>query len=67
MAAFGAGTLPLRSTVALGLRRATPASLAARRVLAVTVLAVGLWSIAARSGLIGAGGHGVPAAHHVPH
>jgi sulfite exporter TauE/SafE len=67
MAAFGAGTMPLLSTVALGLRRATPASLAARRVLAVTVLAVGLWSIAARSGLIGAGGHGVPAAHHVPH
>jgi len=64
MAAFGAGTLPLLSVAALGLRRATPATLGARRVLAVVVLILGLWSIAFRSGLLGSGSHGMPAMSH---
>lgn len=61
MLAFGAGTVPLLSTIALGLRRSTPASLAARRVLAMAVLVVGLWSIGMRSGLLGHGEHAASA------
>jgi sulfite exporter TauE/SafE len=52
MVAFGAGTLPLLSVAALGLRRMTPQGLGARRMLAALVLLVGLWSIAARTGLL---------------
>ncbi len=64
MLAFGAGTVPLLSTVAIGLRRATPASLAARRALAVVILAIGLWSIGTRSGIFGAGPHDPATGHH---
>ena len=64
MVAFGAGTLPLLSVVALGLRRSTPASLAARRAVAGIVLAVGLWSIGTRAGFLGGGEHGPAAGHH---
>ncbi|MGE5231620.1 MAG: sulfite exporter TauE/SafE family protein [Deltaproteobacteria bacterium] len=53
MLAFGAGTVPAVSVAAAGLRRITARSLAARRWLAAAVLAAGLWSIAARAGLIG--------------
>lgn len=53
MLAFGAGTVPALSVAAVGLRRITGRSLAARRWLAAAVLAAGLWSIAARAGLIG--------------
>jgi sulfite exporter TauE/SafE len=71
MVVFGAGTLPLLSVAALGLRRMTPAGLIARRVVAAVVLLIGLWSIGTRSGLLGrsahtehggrgAAGHGVP-------
>jgi sulfite exporter TauE/SafE len=56
MLAFGLGTVPLLSAAALGLRRSTPAGLAARRLLAVVILAVGLWSIGARTGLLNGGG-----------
>ena len=58
MLAFGAGTLPLLSAAALGLRRMTPRGLGARRLVAAVVLLIGLWSIAARTGLVGHGTHG---------
>lgn len=64
MLAFGAGTIPLLSAVALGLRRSTPASLAARRVLAAVVLCLGLWSIGLRSGLLRGGEHATASGHH---
>lgn len=64
MLAFGAGTLPLLSVAALGIRRATPAGLGARRALAAVVLVLGLWNIASRSGLLVSGHHGMPAAAH---
>jgi sulfite exporter TauE/SafE len=68
MVAFGAGTLPLLSIAGLGLRRMTPAGLTARRVVAVLVLLIGLWSIGARTGLFGRSLHGVhgPPEHGVP-
>lgn len=61
MLAFGLGTLPALSIAAIGLRRVTPASLTARRVLAVLVLAAGLWSIGMRAGWWGSTDR-----HHVP-
>ena len=61
MLAFGIGTLPAVSVAALGLRRFTPASLAARRVLAALVLAAGLWSISMRTGWLGGHRHEAPA------
>jgi len=57
MLAFGAGTVPALSIAAAGLQRVTGRSLAARRWLAAAVLAAGLWSIAARAGLIGRHAH----------
>jgi sulfite exporter TauE/SafE len=63
MAAFGLGTVPATSLAALSLRRLSLTSLAARRAIAALVLAVGLWSIASRAGLL-PGGHGVGADHH---
>jgi sulfite exporter TauE/SafE len=65
MLAFGAGTLPTLSLVAIGLRRLTPASLATRRAMALLVVAIGLWSIAARSGLLA--GFGGAVGGHQPH
>ncbi len=68
MVAFGAGTLPLLSVAALGLRRMTPQGLGARRTLAALVLLVGLWSIAARTGLLThALNPASGAAHHAAH
>jgi len=61
MLAFGAGTVPALSIAAAGLHRVTHRSLAGRRWLAAAVLAAGLWSIAARAGLMGhAFGHTTP-------
>ncbi len=65
MLAFGTGTLPVLSVAAVGLRRLTPASLAARRVLAALVLAAGLWSIGMRTGWLGHR-HAAPAVQHPP-
>jgi sulfite exporter TauE/SafE len=64
MFAFGIGTLPALSVAAVGLRRFTPASLTARRVLAALVLAAGLWSITLRMGWLGGPHQEAPAAHH---
>jgi sulfite exporter TauE/SafE len=67
MVAFGAGTLPLLSVAAFGLRRFTPAGLTARRLLALVVVAIGLWSIATRTlPLTGSAGHS-PAGHQHQH
>lgn len=66
MLAFGAGTLPVLSVAALGLRRLTPASLTARRLLALFVLAAGLWSIGMRAGWWVADHQHAAPAHH-PH
>ena len=64
MLAFGAGTLPALYVAALSLRRLTPASLTARRVLAGFVLAAGLWSIGTRAGWWASDhGHAAPAHH----
>jgi sulfite exporter TauE/SafE len=57
MLAFGAGTIPSLSIAAAGLRHFTTRSIAARRWLAAAVLAAGLWSIAVRTGLLGAHHH----------
>lgn len=51
MAAFGLGTVPALSIAAAGLRRFTARSLTARRVLAATVLVLGLGSLALRAPL----------------
>lgn len=53
MAAFGLGTAPLLSTVALGLRRIVARDLRVRRLLAAAVLAASLWSVAMRQGILG--------------
>jgi sulfite exporter TauE/SafE len=69
MAAFGLGTAPLLSTVALGLRRVVARDLRVRRLLAAAVLAASLWSVAMRQGMFGAGPlqrHGAPGAMSVP-
>jgi sulfite exporter TauE/SafE len=49
MLAFGAGTLPALSLVALGLRRVVLATLWRRRLFAGLVLVTGLWTIWARA------------------
>ena len=56
MAAFGVGTMPALTAVALGLRRVVMKNLALRRALAAGVLIAALWSIGMRTGVIG-GGH----------
>lgn len=70
MLAFGAGTVPALSIAAASLHRITGRSLAGRRWLAAAVLAAGLWSIAARAGLLGhthATAPGAPPGHlHAP-
>lgn len=70
MVAFGAGTVPLLSVAALGLRRMTPRGLVARRMVAAVVLLVGLWSIATRTGLLSGTPHDPSThtpAHHPAH
>jgi sulfite exporter TauE/SafE len=56
MAAFGLGTTPVLSAVALGLRRVVARDIRVRRLLAAAVLAASLWSVAMRQGIVG-GGH----------
>jgi len=66
MAAFGLGTTPLLSAVALGLRRAVARDIRVRRLVAAAVLAASLWSIGMRQGVLGGGHrmqHGTPAEH----
>jgi sulfite exporter TauE/SafE len=59
MIVFGVGTLPALSAAAVGLRRLTARSIAARRMLAAVILIAGLGSIAMRSGVFGP-----PTGHH---
>lgn len=73
MTAFGVGTMPALTAVALGLRRIVLRNLALRRALAAGVLVAALWSIGMRSGVFGGGPmhheHGMeaaPGAQHPP-
>ncbi len=62
MVAFGVGTAPALTAVAMGLRRLVMRNMALRRALAAGVLVAALWSIGMRSGVFGGGpmqhGHG---------
>jgi len=53
MVAFGIGTTPVLSAVALGLRRVVARDIRVRRLVAAAVLAASLWSIGLRQGLMG--------------
>ena len=53
MIAFGIGTTPVLSAIALGLRRVVARDIRVRRLMAAAVLAAGLWSIGLRQGLLG--------------
>lgn len=53
MTAFGVGTIPALTAVAMGLRRVVMKNMALRRVLAAGVLMAALWSIGLRTGLLG--------------
>lgn len=53
MVAFGVGTAPALSAVALGLRKVAMKNLWVRRGLAAGVLLAGLWSIGMRVGVLG--------------
>jgi sulfite exporter TauE/SafE len=55
MTAFGLGTAPALTAVAMGLRRVVMQNMALRRVLAAGVLISALWSIGMRTGVIGGG------------
>jgi len=55
MVLFGLGTIPALATLAAGLARLLRRGLWPRRLLAVGMLLVGLWSIATREGWIGRG------------
>jgi len=55
MTAFGLGTVPLLSAVALGARRLTDQKGWVRRAVALIVLVAGLWAVSQRSAM-GAGG-----------
>lgn len=61
MTAFGLGTMPALTAVALGLRKAVMRDLRLRRVLAAGVFLAAMWSIGTRTGLLGGG-----AMHHGP-
>jgi sulfite exporter TauE/SafE len=61
MTAFGIGTMPALTAVAMGLRRVVMRDLRLRRLLAAGVFLAALWSIGARTGVLG-GGH----MHHGP-
>ena len=56
MIAFGLGTTPLLTAVALGVRRVVARDIRVRRLVAAAVLAASLWSVGLRQGLLG-GGH----------
>ena len=64
MAAFGVGTMPALTAVAMGLRKIVMRNMALRRTLAAGVLMAALWSIGMRTGVFGGGpmhhGHGMP-------
>jgi hypothetical protein len=53
MVAFGLGTVPALAAVTLGLRQVLARDRRFRRLLAVGVLAAGLWSIGIRTGVWG--------------
>jgi sulfite exporter TauE/SafE len=55
MVAFGLGTTPALSALALGARKLTVRHLWMRRVLALGVFLAGLWSIGMRTGVTGGG------------
>jgi sulfite exporter TauE/SafE len=61
MVAFGAGTVPALTAVAMGLRRIVMRDIRLRRALAAAVVMAALWSIGTRTGVLG-GGH----MHHGP-
>lgn len=67
MVAFGLGTVPALTALSAGVRRLAARSLWHRRGVALLVLVAGLWSVGARTGLLGAGA-GPRAAHdrHAP-
>jgi len=73
MTAFGVGTMPALTAVAMGLRKVVMRNMALRRALAAGVLMAALWSIGMRTGVFGGGpmqhGHGmdpVPGMEHAP-
>jgi sulfite exporter TauE/SafE len=53
MVAFGVGTVPALSVIALGVQRVVARDIRVRRLVAAGVLAAGLWSIGLRQGLVG--------------
>ena len=71
MAAFGVGTMPALTAVAMGLRKIVMGSLALRRALAAGVLMAALWSIGMRAGVFGGDpmhrGHGTDQAPSMEH
>lgn len=56
MMAFGVGTTPLLTGVAIGLRKVAVRDMRFRRILAAGVFVAALWSIGTRTGVLG-GGH----------
>lgn len=74
MVAFGLGTVPTLSVVALGVRRIVARDIRVRRLIAASVLAASLWSIGLRQGLIGnhamhegGGDNSAPMRHQIDH
>jgi sulfite exporter TauE/SafE len=53
MVAFGIGTAPVLSAVALGVQRIVARDIRVRRAIAAGVLVAGLWSIGMRQGILG--------------
>jgi len=53
MTAFGVGTVPALTAVAMGLRKVVMRDIRLRRALAAGVFVAALWSIGARTGLLG--------------
>jgi sulfite exporter TauE/SafE len=53
MAAFGLGTAPALSAVAMGLRKFVMRDMRLRRLLAAGVFLATMWSIGQRTGLVG--------------
>jgi len=53
MTAFGIGTMPALTAVAMGLRRVVMNDLRLRRLLAAGVFIAAMWSIGARTGILG--------------
>jgi len=55
MIAFGLGTVPVLSAIALGVQRIVARDIRVRRVVAAGVLVAGLWSVGLRQGVLGSG------------